>query len=47
MPKKTYSTAIANCFITDSGGMSPALAAAKLSTVGIASAAYDIKPIYH
>ena len=36
---KTYSTAIANCFIADRGGISPMFAALRPSTVGIASAA--------
>jgi len=33
----TYSTAIANCFSTEDGGMGSLVAAVRLSTVGIAS----------
>ena len=39
---KTYSTAVANCLITDNGGMTM-LSASKLSTEGIRSAPLQIK----
>lgn len=37
----TYSTAIANCFSTDAGGMGSLVAAVRPSTEGIASEAYS------